>query len=140
MLQCVAVCCSVLQCVAVCCSATKGILLVTASFSGLQQCVAVCCTALQCVAVCCSVLHCVAVFCSALQCVAMWCSTLQQCVAVLRGLPELRIIFWIFEKEPLKYVYAIIHLETERVTSKGYSNRIYIYMYVNIHVCEYICM
>ena len=40
MLQCVAVCCSVLQCVAVCCS--------------VLQCVAVCCSVLQCVAVCCS--------------------------------------------------------------------------------------
>ena len=36
MLQCVAVCCSVLQCVAVCCS--------------VLQCVAVCCSVLQCVA------------------------------------------------------------------------------------------
>ena len=34
MLQCVAVCCSVLQCVAVCCS--------------VLQCVAVCCSVLQC--------------------------------------------------------------------------------------------
>jgi len=45
LLQCVAVCCSVLQCVAVCCS--------------VLQCVAVCCSVLQCVAVfavCCSVL------------------------------------------------------------------------------------
>ena len=41
MLQCVAVCCSVLQCVAVCCSAL--------------QCVALCCSVLHCVAVCCSV-------------------------------------------------------------------------------------
>ena len=51
MLQCVAVCCSVLQCVALCCSEL--------------QCVAVCCSELQCVAVCCSVLQCVAVRCSA---------------------------------------------------------------------------
>ena len=43
MLQCVAVCCSVLQCVAVCCS--------------MLQCVAVRCSALQCVAVCCNVTH-----------------------------------------------------------------------------------
>ena len=41
-LQCVAVCCSVVQCVAVCCS--------------VMQCDAVCCSVLQCVAVCCSVL------------------------------------------------------------------------------------
>jgi len=37
MVQCVAVCCSVLQYVAVCCS--------------VLQCVAVCCSVLQCVAV-----------------------------------------------------------------------------------------
>ena len=46
MLQCGALCCSVLQCVAVCCS--------------VLQCVAVCYSVLQCVAVCCSVLPCVA--------------------------------------------------------------------------------
>ena len=55
MLQCVAVCCSVLQCVAVCCS--------------VLQCSAVCCSVLQCVAVCCNVLQCGAVRCSVLQCV-----------------------------------------------------------------------
>ena len=43
MLQCVAVCCSVLQCVAVYCS--------------VLQYVAVCCSVLQCAAVCCSVLQ-----------------------------------------------------------------------------------
>ena len=73
MVQCVAVCCSVLQCVAACCS--------------LLQCAAVCCSVLQCVAacnirqrhqdhrgswaqydtVCCSVLQHVAVCCSVLQ-------------------------------------------------------------------------
>jgi len=47
-LQCVAVCCSVLQCVAV--------------YSSVLQCAAVCCSVLQCAAVCCSVLQCVAVF------------------------------------------------------------------------------
>jgi len=46
-MQCAAVCCSVLQCVAVCCS--------------VLQCVAVRCSVLQCVAVCCSALQCVAV-------------------------------------------------------------------------------
>ena len=47
LLQCVAVCCSVMQCVAECC--------------GMLQCVAVCiaegCGMLQCVAVCCRVLQ-----------------------------------------------------------------------------------
>ena len=75
MLQCVAVCCSVLQCVAVCCS--------------VLQCVAVCCSVLHGIAgnsipghlaflgmrrrsspiVCCSVLQCAAVYCSVLRCV-----------------------------------------------------------------------
>jgi len=40
---------SVLQCVAVCCS--------------VLQCVAVCCSVLQCVAVCCSMLQCVVLQC-----------------------------------------------------------------------------
>ena len=84
MLQCVAVCCSVLQCGAVCCS--------------VLQCGAVCCSVLQCVAVCCSVLQCVAVCCSVLQCAAVCCNVLKrvavcchalQCVAgccrVLQG-------------------------------------------------------
>jgi len=60
MLQCVAVCCSVVQCIAVYCS--------------VLQCFAVCfmcCSALQCIAVCCSVLQCVAVHCSVLQSVSV---------------------------------------------------------------------
>jgi len=53
MLQCVAVCCSVLQCVAyMCCILGFGV-----------QCVAMRYSVLQCVAVCCSVLH---------ICVAYW--------------------------------------------------------------------
>ena len=66
-LQCVAVCCSVLLCAAVCCS--------------VLQCVAVCCCVLLCVAVCCSALLCVAGCCCVLQCVAVCCNVLQ-CVAV----------------------------------------------------------
>jgi len=76
-LQCVAVCCSVLRCVAVCCS----VLQCAAVCCGVLQCVAVCCSVLQCVAVCCSVLWCVAVCCSVLQCVAV-CFRVLQCVAV----------------------------------------------------------
>ena len=66
----VAVCCSVLrvlQCAAVCCSV---LLCVAESCTVL----AVCCDVL---AVCCSVLQCVAVYCSVLQCVAVCCSVLQ---------------------------------------------------------------
>jgi len=53
-LQCVAVCCSVLQCVLI----TRWSLAHTSLGSWLK---AVCCSVLQCVAVCCSVLQCVAV-------------------------------------------------------------------------------
>jgi len=81
MLQCVAVCCSVLQCVAVRCSVLQyreGTHLgslddfviddnVGVERGLLLQCVAVCCSALQCVAVCYSVLRCVTVCCSVLQ-------------------------------------------------------------------------
>jgi len=91
-MQCVAVCCSVLQCVAVCCI--------------VLQCVAMCCNVLQCVAVCCSVLQCascnqtssnladqhahpwvgVAMCCRVLQCFTVWSTSrfysMLQCVAV----------------------------------------------------------
>ena len=63
MLQCVAVCCSVLQRVVVCCS--------------VLQCVEVCCSVLQRVVVCYSLLQCVAVCCSVLQYVTACCSVLQ---------------------------------------------------------------
>jgi len=96
MLQCIAVCCSVLQCVAVCCSVLQCV----AVWCSVMQYIAVYCSVLQCVAVLlwnttfwlrrrasgmfiydCSVLQCVAVRCSALQCVAVCCSVLQ-CLAV----------------------------------------------------------
>jgi len=67
------VCCSVLQCVAVCCSVVQRVnksklyaccqLLLSITFASLPsvdcvlQCDAACCSVLQCVAVCCSVLH-----------------------------------------------------------------------------------
>jgi len=81
--------CSVLQCVAVCCSVLHQSRL---SVSCVLQCVAVCCSVLQCVAsisfvsflciaVCCSVLQCVAVCCINLVCQSLdkrdWCNTLQ---------------------------------------------------------------
>jgi len=67
-LQCVAVCCSVLQCV------LWYILHRCATFDQYRalQCVAECCSVWQCVTMCCSVLQCVAVFAvcgSVLQCV-----------------------------------------------------------------------
>jgi len=89
LLQCIAVCCSVLycvcivlQCVAVCCSVLPCVCI-------LLQCVAVCCSVLQCVAVC---LHCVAVHWSMLQCVAVCihcvavcCSMSALCSSVLQS-------------------------------------------------------
>ena len=67
LLQCVAVCCSVLQSVAVCWSTLKcevrcivhraGVRLLQCVAVYLLQCVAVCCSVLQCAAKCCSVLR-----------------------------------------------------------------------------------
>jgi len=52
-LQCVAVCCSVLQCVAVCCSVRSVEMISRTLYKCIVlQCVAVCCSVLQCVAVC----------------------------------------------------------------------------------------
>jgi len=58
LMQCGAVCCSVLQCVAVCCSMLQC---VAVFFSGVWREETFCrrypyCSVLQCVAVCCSVL------------------------------------------------------------------------------------
>ena len=69
MLQCVAVCCSVLQCVAVRCSALQCVVLCCS----MLQCVASCWRRLSLVIACCSVLQCVAVCCSVLQHVAVCC-------------------------------------------------------------------
>jgi len=62
-LQCVAVCCSVLQCVAASSQSDVCEVLIDLMVSHVieAKCVAVCCSVLQCVAVCCSVLQCVAV-------------------------------------------------------------------------------
>jgi len=72
-LQCVAVCCSVLQCVVAWCTACCSVLKPTrldykmchmhddiAVRGSAWRCIAVCCSVLQCVAVCCSVLRYVA--------------------------------------------------------------------------------
>ena len=56
MLQCAAVCCSVLQCVAVCCSVLVHLFGHVLLCYSEMQCVAVLCGVVQCVAVCCSVL------------------------------------------------------------------------------------
>ena len=79
MLQCVAVCCSVLQCVAVCCR-TFYLHIINGVASGLLRIstddivyahTTVCCSVLQCVAVCRIVLQFVAVCCSVLQSVLL---------------------------------------------------------------------
>ena len=74
MLQCVAVCRSVLQWFAVCCRKTKMPTVegLNEAFKGekVLQRVSASCGVLQCVVVCCSVLQCVAACCSTLQCVA----------------------------------------------------------------------
>ena len=55
MLQCVAMCCSVVQ------PHGHAAVYTVKPVSDSLQCVAVCCSVLQCVAVCCSVLRCAAV-------------------------------------------------------------------------------
>ena len=107
MLQCVAVCCSVLQGVAACSNVSSrlniqgnsGVCVVAfVECCRVLQFVAVCCRVMLCVEVCCSVLKrqlvpqfttenvcdngmCVAVCCSVLQCATLCCSVLQ-CVTV----------------------------------------------------------
>ena len=68
MLQCVAMCCSVLQkCeLRVAERDVQSFNLVRDVLQGVKGC----CRAWRCVAVCCSVLQCVAMFCNVLQCVA----------------------------------------------------------------------
>ena len=76
-LQCVAVCCSVLQC--------------AAGRSNMLPCGAVCCRVVQCVAVCSNVLRCVAVCCSASLGVAkvyLFCTGVLQCTAVCCNVPQ----------------------------------------------------
>jgi len=72
------VCCSALQCAVVCCSVLRCVAdrCRVVVFCSVLQCVAQCCSVLQCVAVCCSVLQCAAVCCSVLQRVAACCSVL----------------------------------------------------------------
>ena len=102
MLQCVAVCCSVLHCVAVCCSVISAslghgtMILCCSACRSVLQCVAVCCsvvsvspqhsTMIVCVCVCVCIfvhmhgthgntLHCTATHCNS---TALHCNTLQQ--------------------------------------------------------------
>ena len=91
-----------LQCVAVCYSVLQSFSLLLLSFrvvkdssnsSGIlspftTRCVVKCCSVLQCVAVCCSVLQCVAVCCGAFQFVAVCCSVLQCDVVILLCTPS----------------------------------------------------
>ena len=86
MLQCVAVCCSVLQCVVLfssCCSDSISAVIgsVCVTLQSIVECssvlhyvvvVAVCCSVLQSIAVCCSVMQCAAVRCSVLQSIAVY--------------------------------------------------------------------
>jgi hypothetical protein len=96
-LQCVAMCCSVLQCAAAhICHVTHWCDVQHLFQDLILQCVAVRCSVLQCVAMCCSVLQCVAVCCRVLQHIhVMWIvqvtwstfsktlhSSVLQCVAV----------------------------------------------------------
>ena len=95
MLQCVAVCCSVLQCYVTCIISSCAQFLIHAPYIFFVNCMlqyvavycsvshfaAVCYGGLRCVAVCCSALQCVALCYSVLQCVATCCSVLLPWVA-----------------------------------------------------------
>jgi len=73
-LQCVAVCCSVLQCDTNVNESCHRLRIVDVHGSVDSDCVAVCC---DCVAVCCDVSQYVSLTCIVLQCVAVCCSVLQ---------------------------------------------------------------
>jgi len=117
--------CSVLQCVALCCS--------------VLQCGTMYCSVLQCVAVCCSVLQCVAVRCSVSQCVAVCCnydtSDAQYCAvgAQASALPRAMI-----PKTPRMCVFVCVRGEREVVCARMnigarmniYHAYIYIYIYM----------
>jgi len=89
-LQCVAVCCSVLQCVAMGKVPTRSnialLKVVELRHNGecARQCVAVWCGVLQCVTVFCSVLQYDAGCCSVLQCVAVGKVLIPSCIALLK--------------------------------------------------------
>ena len=87
LLQCVAVCCSVLHSVETREHKAHTSILEDKSDSAMN---AVCCSVLQCVAACCSVLQFVAVCCSVLQCVAV-CVSLLQCITVRCSVVQLTI-------------------------------------------------
>jgi len=121
-LQCVAVCCSMLQCVSVRTHCSKNhskcsdishhfitqciAVLAHASYPStppqlvcsVLQCVAVCCSVLQRVAVCCSVLQRIAPYCSVLQCNALCCVAV--CCRVLQCVTEHPIILSITRLMP----------------------------------------
>ena len=84
-MQCAAVCCSVLQCergmshMNESCRCHIWMSHVDVAYEWVMECVAVCCSVLQRVAVCYSVLQCAAVCCSVLQCVAVCCSVNEGC-------------------------------------------------------------
>jgi len=61
---------TLLQCVAVCCSVLQS----KRSSVGVSQCVAMCCIELQCVAVCCSVIQIMTRYRALAQCAAVHCS------------------------------------------------------------------
>jgi len=86
LLQCVAVCCSVLQCVAVCRIVLQCLPVPTPTLSH-RACVAVCCSVLQCVAVCCSALQYVSVLTLATSSLQACCSVLQCVGSVLQCVP-----------------------------------------------------
>jgi len=82
---------SVLQCVAICCSVLQSVAVLSVKMHWSVPAylrAAVCCIVLYCVEVCCIVLQCVAVCCSVLQRVVVCCSVLQRVVVCCSAIYE----------------------------------------------------
>jgi len=155
-LQCVAVCCSVLQRVAACCSVlqcvdTKTIAVhIGVCVVHVLRCVAVCCSASQRVAVCCSMVQCDAVCCSVLQCLAACCSVLQcvdtRIIAVDIGLRVVHEHVVMAPEEcgatdPILYTYVYMYKYTHKHTKshfiEGRSNvtNTFVYKFMSLYIC-----
>jgi len=107
MLQCGAVCLSVLKHNAVCCS--------------VLQCVAVCYSVLKHVTACCSALQCIAVRCRVLQCVAVSCKSVAAVCAqrALCWIGQLRVLPCVAVRcSVLQHVAEIVHFHTQCVRNE----------------------
>jgi len=125
-LQCAAVCCSVLQDVAACCC-VNSICACTCVHMHTSKLITVCCSMLQCVTACCSVLQCVAVCCSVTWIVAhthMRMHTSKQTKQINK----------------LNYIRTSVHaLVQELAHTNNTTILVYIYIHTYILTCKHWC-